>query len=166
MNIHICGLACLMRHPDRLSFTGPDVLTFNAAHDTEKMPFSMWDFMKLWPNFDERHFDYPGPSLVKRLRAAAKEAPGPASDQIVADVRKLTRTYGFTSDKAAKWEIEVSRLPWLESQISAEDKERWPITFTERMDWRGVIGACHDYTLLKIVKPMPPKSGGAAAAKL
>ena len=49
-------------------------------------------------------------------------------------------------------------VPALESQLQPADREKFPLVFTERMNWEETILAGHEYTWRRIIKWGTPES--------
>ena len=44
-----------------------------------------------------------------------------------------------------EWEIELENHAWLERQMHPSDREKFPVIFTDRMDFSAYVKAGHDH---------------------
>lgn len=174
-NHHVAVLARMMSDPvgfmkvdGRYSGTIP---AFNSSNELDKLRLSQWTMLNYYPHFDEKDFDFPNKRSMKLLEQAAAKIGGEEGKKLEREIRNFKNTYGsmlFLAPDRRQHpfqgiEIEVGRIRWLEKEMHPSDREKWPVVFTERLDWAGTIRAGHDYLFRHIVKGPPPTS---ALAKL
>lgn len=156
-NQHIGALAMLMAHPERLSFAGPTLPVLNSAHDYGIRPFGFLDFLRCFPHFDEKSFDYFGPRGLRLLQRTAEAFPKGEKDGdgLRRDLRNF-RIYEMLL-RLSEVQVETGNLGWLERQMHPSDREKFPVTFTDRMDFEKVVRSQHDYFWRRLLAPSSPK---------
>lgn len=160
-NHHIAALTCLLAHPERQTFIGEKILTVNSCHDKKIKRFSMWEYLNSFPHFAERNYEFAGFRTMSLLQNHAKLLGGDEGKDLAKEIQRLRRVYLYFPVKPGDHtkrksrsaprprtlhRTEIDNHLWLEQQLHPSDRNVFPVTFTDRMNFNEVVRASHDYT--------------------
>lgn len=153
---HHCGaLALLLAHKDRMTYKGPDIPTFNSCHDQKIRRFSMWEYLNSFPHFDEKNYSNIDHKTVALLQKSARLIGGEEGESLRKELQRLKRVYLYFPVKGKatgsmkerpELTIHIDNHHWLERQMHPSDRDKFPVTFTDRMNFNECIRLAHDYT--------------------
>lgn len=168
-NHHIAMLAVLMTHPDRQSFIGENIVTMNSNHDQVKKTVTTWQMYNWMPHFDVRNFtqlDMRALSITMKAAAAMQDTA--EGKELRKEIRRFRRGFLVTGTyvppkKGEKlkphpepdpndWQVPVTRIDWLEKQMSPSDQNVFPVQMTDRLDYEATIREGHNYFWKNVVK--------------
>jgi len=142
--------------PGAAELRGDKIPVFNSSHDLTKKRYTMLDYIKAFPHFDEQNYDYltlRTVSLLMQQARSGKSAEQVALNKELKYLRRVYLYYGTFADPIFDDStlIPTGTVDWLETQMAPEDKDLFPVTFTDRMDFDKTVRAGHDYTWAHVI---------------